>query len=284
MTITLQKLPSSLSLYIGAAGTARRKPKGKIAPPALEARLENVCADAKQLAGYNKVCGFRDSELLPITFPQVMVAGLHMHLMMQPEFPYALLGLVHLRNSIVQKRPLRADETYNVTVKIGESREIRIGLEFDLITEFALDDEVLYRAVTTILHRSGSSGKGGAKPRTEVADSALSEYASFDAPADTGRRYAAVGKDYNPIHLWATTAKLFGFPRAIAHGMWSLARCAALTQDRIGHEPLELHVQFKQPLLLPGKVAVKFNVKDGVVNFALLARNANKTHLSGSLR
>lgn len=284
MTITLQKLPSSLSLYLGAAGTAQRKPKGKVTLPNLEARLENVRVDAKQLAGYNKVCGFRDSDLLPITFPQVMVAGLHMHLMMQPQFPFALLGLVHLRNSIVQQRPLRADETYSVMVKIGESREIRIGLEFDLITEFSLGDDVLYRAVTTILYRSATGTKGGAKPRPEAVESVLSEYLSFDAPADTGRRYAAVGKDYNPIHLWAATAKLFGFPRAIAHGMWSLARCAALTQDNLGHEPIELHVQFKQPLLLPGKVAVKYNIAAGVVNFALLARNAGKTHLTGSLR
>lgn len=283
MAITLNKLPSAFALYLGAVGTARRKPKGKIEIPALEARMENVRADAKQLAGYNKVCGFRDSELMPITFPQVMVTGLQMHLMTQPEFPLPMLGLVHLRNSITQSRPLRVDEAYEVTVKLGESREIRMGLEFDLVTEFSLSNDLLYRAVTTILYRMAGP-KGGAKPKAEVSDSVLSEYRSFDAPEDTGRRYASVGKDYNPIHLWATSAKLFGFPRAIAHGMWSLARCTALTQDYLKGEPKELHVQFKQPLLLPGKVAVKFDARADGVHFALLARNASKTHLTGSLR
>lgn len=283
MAITLNKLPSAFSLYMGAASTARRKPIGKIEIPALEARMENVKADAKQLAGYNAVCGFKDSDLLPITFPQVMVTGLQMHLMTQPEFPLPLLGLVHLRNSIMQQRPLRADEAYGVTVKLGESREIRIGLECDLITEFSLGDQLLYRAVTTVLYRIAGPKSSG-KSKAEVPETVLAEYSSFDAPADIGRRYASVGKDYNPIHLWATTAKMFGFPRAIAHGMWSLARCVALTQDRLKGEPKELHVQFKQPLLLPGKVAVKYSVQSEGVNFALLARNSSKTHLTGSLR
>jgi hypothetical protein len=285
MTLTLKKLPSSWSLYLGAAGTARRKPQGKIEIPALEARMDSVMADAKQLAGYNEVCGFKKSEHLPITFPQVMVTGLHMVLMSQPQFPLPMLGLVHLRNSITQQRPLRVDESYGVLVRLGESREIRAGLEFDLITEFTLGEDTLYRAVTTILHRVSAPKTGNkSKPRPETPDAVLSDYRSFDAPADIGRRYASVGKDYNPIHLSAASAKLFGFPRAIAHGMWSLARCAALTQDNLQAEPKELQVQFKQPLLLPGKVAVKFNASAEGINFALLARNGNKTHLTGSLR
>lgn len=284
MTLTLKKLPSSFSLYFGAARTSSRKPQGKIEIPALEARMDNVKADAKQLAGYNEVCGFKKSEQLPITFPQVMVTGLHMVLMSQPEFPLPMLGLVHLRNSITQQRPLRVDESYSVLVRLGESREIRAGLEFDLITEFTLGEETLYRAVTTILYRVAAPKAAGSKPRPETSEVVLADYRSFDVPADTGRRYASVGKDYNPIHLSAASAKLFGFPRAIAHGMWSLARCAALTQDQLHGEPKELLVQFKQPLLLPGKVAVKFNASTDGIQFALLARNANKTHLTGSLR
>jgi len=99
-----------------------------------------------------------------------------------------------------------------------------------------------------------------------------------------GRRYAAAGKDYNPIHLTALSAKMFGFKRAIAHGMWSLAHCAALLQEAGAPEPNELLVQFKQPLFLPGKVAMKFQKNGDSYDFALIARNADKTHLSGSLR
>ena len=52
-------------------------------------------------------------------------------------------------------------------------------------------------------------------------------------PADLGRRYAAVSGDHNPIHLYPLTAKAFGFPRQIAHGMWTKARCVAAMENRL---------------------------------------------------
>jgi hypothetical protein len=283
MSATLKQAPSALSLMIKAAATARRKPGKEIVIPQLEARLDQVRADAAQLAAYNKICGFVDSETLPITFPQVMVTSLQMVLMSQPQFPLPMLGIVHLRSSFVQKRPLRRDETYSVVARTGESRTVRAGLEFDLVTEFSLDGEILYTGLMTVLYRIAAP-KGGGKPKAETLTPLLAEYHSFDAPEDIGRRYAAVGKDYNPIHLFALTAKLFGFKRAIAHGLWSVARCAALMQNDLGHEPSELLVQFKQPLFLPGKVAVRFQKTGKGLEFALLARNSDKVHLTGSLR
>ena len=287
MTATLERPPSALSIYLKALGSSRRKPGKNIEIPLLEKRLDNVKANPAQLAAYNKVCGFQDSENLPITFPQVMTFSLPMLLMADDRFPLPMLGMVHVRNSIRQTRPLRADETYSVTARITESRRVRAGLEFDIVTEFSLDEAVLYTSVMTTIFRisEGKGGRGGARPRAEAqADQQLTEYRSFDVPADMGRRYAAAGKDYNPIHLTALSAKLFGFKRAIAHGMWSLAHCAALLQEAGAPEPSELLVQFKQPLFLPGKVAMKFQKKGDTYDFSLIARNADKTHLSGSLR
>ena len=50
---------------------------------------------------------------------------------------------------------------------------------------------------------------------------------------DIGRRYGAVSGDRNPIHLYPLTARLFGFRRAIAHGMWTKARCLAALEGRL---------------------------------------------------
>jgi hypothetical protein len=282
MTATLKRQPSALSLYLKAASTARRKPGKQIEIPQIEARMDDVRADAAQLAAYNKICGFAESDTLPITFPQVMATSLQMYLMTQPQFPLPMLGIVHLRSSFVQKRPLRADESYSVVARTGESRAVRAGLEFDLVTEYSLDGEILYTGLMTVLYRI--VGPKGGKPKPETALAMLAGYYSFDAPADIGRRYAAIGRDYNPIHLSAFSARLFGFKRAIAHGLWSVARCAALLQQDLGHEPSELLVQFRQPLFLPGKVSVKFLRTGTGLEFALLARNSDKTHLTGSLR
>jgi acyl dehydratase len=42
-----------------------------------------------------------------------------------------------------------------------------------------------------------------------------------------GRRYAAVSGDYSPHHLYGWAAWLLGYPKQIAHGMWTLSRCLA---------------------------------------------------------
>ena len=60
--------------------------------------------------------------------------------------------------------------------------------------------------------------------------------------------------DHNPIHLYPLTAKALGFPRQIAHGMWSLARCVAALENRLP-DAVRVDVAFKKPILLPGSVA-----------------------------
>ena len=60
-----------------------------------------------------------------------------------------------------------------------------------------------------------------------------------------------VSGDHNPIHLHGWTAKPFGFPRAIAHGMWTKARCLAALRLP---DAFTAEVRFKQPILLPAKV------------------------------
>jgi hypothetical protein len=278
---TLQQMPAVLPIYLKAA-TSRRKPEGKPSIPPLSATVDNVTVEPARLAAYNEVCGFANDETLPITYPQVLAASLHMHLMSQPEFPLPMIGLVHVRNHIEQARALRIDESFGVSVRLGESREVPAGQEFDLVTEFSVGEEQVWRALTSILHRvPGPKTKSGKPP---VAESRIAQYYSFDAPADTGRRYAKVSGDYNPIHLSALSAKLLGFQRAIAHGMWSLARCAALLSEPLGRAPKALDVQFKQPLFLPGRVAVRYNKAGDGVTFSLLARNSDKLHLTGSMR
>ena len=82
-----------------------------------------------------------------------------------------------------------------------------------------------------------------------------------DAPAsaewrlggDLGRRYAAVSGDRNPIHMHALTAKPLGFPAAIAHGMWTKARCLAALESRLP-DAFAVDVRFRKPILLPARV------------------------------
>ncbi|WP_257183194.1 MaoC family dehydratase [Corynebacterium cystitidis] len=68
-----------------------------------------------------------------------------------------------------------------------------------------------------------------------------------------GRQYAKVTGDFNPIHLGAASAKLFGFKSAIAHGMWTHAWALAQQEDVLP-VAYETRVQFTKPVPLPSAV------------------------------
>ena len=98
-------------------------------------------------------------------------------------------------------------------------------------------------------------------------------------PGDIGRRYGGVSGDLNPIHLHPLSARLFGFPRAIAHGMWTKARAVAAMEAKLP-EAFAVDVGFRKPLLLPGKAA--FGIDED--RFAVTSpKDRNTIHLVGRL-
>ncbi len=285
MNLTLDRMPPIGANYLKAALSLTRRAEGSVTIPQLSATLPELRVDPAQLNAYREICGFGGGDDLPITFPQVIAAAIQMHLLNQPDFPIPLIGLVHLRNKIEQQRPLKADEVFRVDVRVeGGGTATDKGLEFDIVTEFQVGEAGLWKCTATVLHRARKKQErpAGKRPAPEGASS-LSQYASFDAPADIGRRYGRISGDMNPIHLSPLSARLFGYPRAIAHGMWSLARCAALLEPQLAGSPTRLDAAFKQPLFLPGRIALKHQAGAQGIDFSLLSRNADKVHLVGLL-
>ena len=283
MSQTLKELPNPSREYLRALGTLMRKPGRDVKIPALECGVSAVTAKPENLSAYRTLCGFSETDALPITYPHVLAASLHIRLMTGADFPLPLLGLVHLRNRITQTRALKIDETFEVRVHTGEARQTDRGLEFDLMTRYTdAQGQEVWLGETTILFRNQPAGGGSRKP-PPVPETQIAGYTTLNAPEDIGRRYGRVAGDLNPIHLSAASAKLFGFPRAIAHGMWSLARCAALIEPHLPASPRELSVQFKQPLFLPGRAALKYFVRGKGMEFSLLGASGGKVHLTGSM-
>ena len=102
-------------------------------------------------------------------------------------------------------------------------------------------------------------------------------------PEDQGRRYAAVCKDYNPIHLHKLSAKLFGFKRAIAHGMWVMARSLSESIERAPAEKSELEVSFKRPVLLPCSVLITSRQEGEALQVAVTTPDGAIPHLRSTL-
>jgi hypothetical protein len=284
MNLVLDRMPAPGSLALKALASVRRRPKAGVELPRMSVSLKDLRFDAARLRAYRDICGFPESGAVPMPYPQVQAIDLQMHLLTQPQFPLPLIGLVHLKNRIVQERELGADEAFAVTVGVIGSKATERGVEFELETTCAeASGRAVWTSVATVLHR-GKSGpkKKPAPPREE--DARLAEYHAIDAPSDIGRRYGRIAGDMNPIHLYPFTARLLGFERHIAHGMWSLARCCALVQPRLGRAPRELLVQFRQPLFLPGSAALRYGPQGEGYAFALIGRDSGKTHLNGELR
>jgi acyl dehydratase len=145
----------------------------------------------------------------------------------------------------------------------------------------------VWQSVLTALSRTPTPKSKSKTPKEKRAEAevlpAPDRSLLLRVPEDIGRRYARVAGDWNPIHQHAISAKLFGFPRAIAHGMWSLARCVAEVQDDVPAGPLVCEVTFKRPVLLPSKVAILAWRQDGGVTFQLVAAAGSTVHLTGSL-
>lgn len=275
--------PSTAAQYSRALLGSLAGKKGK-ALPDLELVLRDVKVDRSALAAYNRVCGFSQKDTLPATYGFVLAFPLQMELMTSPEFPFAAMGTVHIRNTITQRRPVKASEPLTIAVRPANLRPHDKGLQFDFLTTVSVNGEVVWEITSTMLRRGGGGGAGEAKPAAARSAPAEAPRAvvQWVIPADTGRRYGAVSGDRNPIHLYAFTAKLFGFPRAIAHGMWTKARCLAALESRLP-DAFTVDVQFKLPVLLPARVAFSSDDADGGIAFGVNDYKSGKPHLSGTL-
>ncbi len=268
------------------AALARKRARASEVPR-LEVRVRDVRPEARQLALYRAVCGFEAEGFLPCTFPQVLATPLHLALLNRPEFPYPLLGMIHVRNRILQRRRLPEGTPLSVTVSLEGQREVRLGRELELHTRVEAEGALVWEAVTTMLRRLAGAGERPreerpAAPPEDEAPFQASRPARWEVPADTGWRYARASGDYNPIHLHALTARPFGFARAIAHGMWTLGRCVAELGEAAEVPALTLEAEFRRPLLLPARVRFQTARQEGAVVFRV-ASEEGKPHVVGRL-
>jgi acyl dehydratase len=280
-TRTLEGSPRILPLYARAAVKTLVPGGGGEIPTDLEIDLADVAIDPVHLAAYAKVCGFRLRDELPATYLHVVAFPLHLALMGDGRFPFGAVGLIHVRNRIVQHRPVRLDERVSMRVRATALEPHARGRAFTILAEARAGDAIVWSDETTILRRerTGGDGKGATRERSPEPPSPS---AQWRLPGDLGRRYAAVSGDRNPIHLRDVPAKLLGFPRTIAHGMWTKARCLAALESRLPRA-FAVEVRFRKPVLLPSTVTFAAADEDDgtAIRFAVRAARDGTPHLDG---
>lgn len=293
---TLESSPSILPLYARAA--APMVPGASLLPfvpgrgkeiPEIELTLPRVKADVEQVAAYARVCGFGLRDHLPPTYPHVLAFPLHMAVMADGSFPFGAVGLVHVENSIAQQRPIGLDEELTIKVKPTKLAPHPKGRTFSLQTKVKAGNRIVWESTSTMLRRgAGTLPQPADGPKSGHMDTIsahrppeeLVAGAEWKLGGDLGRRYAAVSGDRNPIHMHAWTAKPLGFPRAIAHGMWTKARCLAALESRLP-DAFQVDVRFRKPIPLPSRVEFASSSQDEDIAFAVRDAKRGTPHLDG---
>lgn len=287
--VELPGTPSLGGLYgrgvLGSARAAatRQRSVGAGSLPTARLRVAGVRPDATRLSDYQHLVREQASDVLPAGFVHVLTFPVATALMVRPDFPLPLLGMVHVANRVEQRRGVRLGEDVDVEVHVRDLTAHRAGVTVDVVADVSVDGEPVWHGVSTYL------AKGIRLAGAERPDAA--ERSPFEPPvptgqwrlgADVGRRYAAVSGDRNPIHTTTLAAKAFGFPRTIAHGMYTAARALAAVGPARG-EAFRWDVEFAKPVLLPSTVAVRVAPDGGGFRYAAWNGRRGVPHLTGAV-
>lgn len=257
-----------------------------IEPVELEAR--RVVLSAAHLQRYREVCSVpADAAELPPAYLHLVAMPMHMQLFIVRNFPVKVLGLIHLRNTIRVLHPVEPRAPLRLTVHFDTMRLTDFGQEYDFVTRYQHNGTVVWEEVSTMFARGNTAPKEGAKragiERANLPDSGVSTE-TLDVKENTGWRYARASGDFNPIHLTARTAQMFGFRQAVAHGMWSLGRCLAAATAHLPKGRMQVDTQFKLPVYIPSQAFARTWAVDNGADISMCTLKGDRLHLAMQVR
>lgn len=258
-----------------------------VAIGAVELEARKVKLSARHLQRYRDVCGVPSGAGLPPAYLHAVAMPMHMQLFTAPGFPVKVLGLIHLRNTIRVHKSIGVDAPLRLSVHFDTLRLTDFGQEYDFTTRYERDGELVWEEVSTMFARGNTAPKEGSK-RPSVERSAHpkegTDTDTLDIAENTGWHYARVSGDFNPIHLTARTAEMFGFKQAVAHGMWSLGRCLGAAAAHLPLQQVQIDTQFKLPVYLPSQALARTWTVDGGVDIAMCTMRGDRLHLAMQVR
>ncbi|XP_012938465.1 uncharacterized protein LOC106011880 [Aplysia californica] len=133
--------------------------------------------------------------------------------------------------------------------------------------------------------------KQGSRPTVIPPETKVYKEEVIEPKSSTGPDFAKATMDYQPQHLNTLTAKLVGFDKPIAHGLWSMA----VAVDRIMKNekcykntyPFHVNVTFRRPFPLGSQGLLRYDEPAGEKNYSkfkiIKADNRQGTILEGEI-
>ncbi|MBN8506871.1 MAG: hypothetical protein J0L58_20585 [Burkholderiales bacterium] len=197
----------------------------------------------------------------PLCFHYLALQRAQLQAMLAPDFPHPLPGMVHLAQTLTREAPWQAAEPWHLTLTMEQTETPSGALHLRMRAAFVQHGTCVLRADSLYLARR-SPRRDTAPPAAQTAPD-LRPLSDWALNADAGRRYARLSGDFNPIHLWAWSARWFGQREPIIHGMHSAARCEAELTRHLGRPLQHLHIEFRRPLGLPNRATLHLQEESG---------------------
>ncbi|MEP2600633.1 MAG: MaoC/PaaZ C-terminal domain-containing protein [Paraglaciecola sp.] len=294
-TVQLSSLPSLNSLLVRLPFSFFKKGnKAEITNslPKLEYVIDGIRVNTDKCYAFHRVTKWQSKTAFihpclihSIAFP------LHLTLLLLPDFPFPLFGLIHIGNKITQYRPIAINQSLQIRCNFAGLKPHPKGWEFSIEVRVYSSNELVWESLSTNLYTNKNAIDTPNNNKNYTPSSLdRSNYGGIQLESNIGRQFARCSGDYNPIHLNKWLAKLFGFKVQIAHGMWSKSWCISSLQLRhssVFEKSFSVEVSFKKPLYLPNNINLFVEKTDAQLDsqlqFSIESQNSNR-HLLGVLK
>lgn len=205
----------------------------------------------------------------PLSYLYCIAQRAQIATMLDKEFSIALPGMVHLENVLKAEKEWSVDKPFEIEVKLEVAHKAEGSLIPKCEVYFYQDSEKVVSCLSTYMARRKSASSSKKKSKQAFALPQASHSQTWSITADTGKKYAQVSGDHNPIHTYDFFAKLMGFKRSIAHGWYSVAKAAVEAEKKQEKNIRFIEVAFKSPVFLPSEQKFSFFEEGKKLGFAL---------------
>lgn len=283
----------SLNLFFNAL--TQRSDKQRLIqfkPPALPSCQYSrvVDIDAGHYHQYCDLVKWSPADSLHPCYLQMLSLPLQLQCLTTVNSPFPVMGLIHKANQIIQHERADTKAPFVLYARYHAARAHSKGWVIDIEVTAQQRQQTVYRAVGSYLVKAKAPHVDikarQRSPMPFILPETAQELNALIACKDIGRKYARVSNDYNPIHLSRSSAMLFGFKQAIAHGMWTLAHTwSSLPEvNSPGNSgSANIKCEFIKPVPLPGTARCFYSNEASTTDFWLANNSLTSPHIIGKI-